>query len=111
MATLIRNPATSAVSTDRLRTCRRSTSGSEYVSSYGIQSASSATAPTAIPSERGEVHPHPPPSLSTTEMPMTTRLSMPAPTVSNRRGTTSDPGGRTNAASTSAAPTVMAPNQ
>ena len=49
-----------------------------------------------------EVQPQPPPSLSTTERPTTTRLSMAAPTMSNRWEATLERGARTMAANTSA---------
>ena len=92
MAMLMRKPDTSAVSTERLRTWRRSTSGSAKRSSKGIQTASRTTDAPTTPRERAEVQPHPPPSLSTTETPMTARLSRPAPTTSKRREVPADAG-------------------
>ena len=108
---LMRKPDTSAVSTERLRTWRRSISGSATRSSKGIQTASRTTDAATTPRERAEAQPHPPPSLSTTETPMTARLSRPAPTTSKRREVPAERGGRTSAARTRAPVTVMAPNQ
>src|ERR1700727_3059848 len=78
----MRKPDTSAVSTERLRTWRRSTSGSAERSSNGIQAASRIADAAIRPSDRAEDQPHSPPSLRTTETPATTRLSNPAPATS-----------------------------
>ena len=58
MAMLMRKPDTSAVSTERLRTWRRSTSGSAKRSSKGIQTASRTTDAAMTPRERAEAQPH-----------------------------------------------------
>ena len=57
MATAMRNPDTSAVSTERFRTWRTSMSGSEILSSWATHRPSMTRQKATSPSERSDVHP------------------------------------------------------
>ena len=111
MATAMRKPETSAVSTERLRTWRTSMSGSAWRSSWKTHSADQATLSRRRgPAVRAEVQPQPPPSLSTTETPTMAapRVTMPRGSK-RRRGAPVDRRGRTTTASARATATVIGP--
>ena len=109
---LMRKPETSAVSTDRLRTWRRSTRGSAKRSSRAIHTASTTTdAATTTEGAMPMSIPIRPPSLSTTETPMTARLSSAGTDGVEAAGRDLGAGRQDEAAVTRAPATMMAPNQ
>ena len=108
---LMRNPETSAISTERLARWWRLTNGLADRSSRGTQTTSTRALATMIMKVAGDAHPQEPPSLRTTETPVTARLSSTAPDASKARGAAVVFEGRTSTEETRAPATTMAPNQ